>query len=53
MPIDSSLVSDQDGKSLLRARYKIHVAPVRPIVNDPCFNVVIPFNKQVGLVGTK
>ena len=53
VPTETNFVINQWGKSKLRCRERIHVSPVRPIVNDPCFNTVIPFEKKVGLYGSK
>ena len=38
---------------MLRCRNRILVCPVRPIVNDPCFNTVLQFEKRVGLLGSQ
>ena len=51
IPVSHDLINNGWGKSKIRARERVHVSPVRPIVNDPCFNVAIPFNKNVGLTG--
>ena len=47
------LLNTYYGKSQLRDRQRVHVCPVRPLVHDPQFNVVVPFQKKVGLIGSK
>ena len=53
VPIDTELLNNGWGKSQIRDRQRIHVSPVQPIVNDPQFNLVVPFEKSVGLVSSK
>ena len=53
MPISTDIIINQWGKSKVRARERIHVSPVRPIVNDPCFNTLVTFTKKIGLLGNK
>ena len=53
MPVQTDFLNNEYGKSQLRDRQRVHVCPVRPIVNDPQFNVVVPFQKKVGLIGGK
>lgn len=53
VPVQTDLLNNAWGKCKLRDRQRVHVSPIRPIVNDPQFNVVVPFEKKVGLVGGK
>lgn len=53
VPVQTDSLNTPYGKSQLRDRQRVHVCPVRPIVNDPQFNVVVPFEKKVGLMGSK
>ena len=53
VPVSTELLNDEWGKSQVRDRQRVQISPVRPIVNDPQFNVTIPFTKKVGLIGSK
>ena len=53
VPVNTDLLNNEYGKCKVRDRQRIHVSPVRPIVNDPQFNVTVPFSKKVGLMSSK
>lgn len=53
MPVSPDLLNNEWGKCKVRDRQRVHVSPVRPIVNDPQFNISVPFTKKVGLIGSK
>ena len=50
VPIDSGLVCDGEGKSLIRARERVLISPIRPIVVDPR-NIIM--NKIIDKYGRK
>ena len=50
VPIDSGLVCDGEGKSLIRARERVLISPIRPIVVDPRN---IEMNKIIDKYGRK
>ena len=50
-PIDFKLFCDDEGKSLIRARERVLISPIRPIVMDPRSNVRI--NKNIDKHGRK
>lgn len=37
----------------MRDRQRVYISPLRPLVNDPQFNIAIPFEKKVGLISSK
>ena len=45
IPMDKSLVLNEQGKSMLRARERILVSPERPLIVAPIFNNKIVFYK--------
>ena len=49
MPVSTELLNNEWGKCKVRDRQRVHICPVRPVVNDPQFNIVVPFQKKVGL----
>ena len=51
VPINSDLVCDDDGKSLIRARDRVLISPIKPIVIDPRGN--IEMNKIISKNGRK
>ena len=51
--VDTELLNNAWGKSQIRDRQRVHISPVQPIVNDPQFNVAVPFEKKVGLISSK
>ena len=53
MPVNTELLNNAWGKSQIRDRQRVHISPVQPIVNDPQFNVMVPFEKKVGLISSK
>ena len=53
VPVNPELLNNAWGKSQIRDRQRVSISPVRPIVNDPQFNVVVPFQKKVGLISSK
>lgn len=53
VPVSVDLLNNEWGKCKVRDRQRVHICPVRPVVNDPQFNVVVPFQKKVGLIGGK
>ena len=53
VPVSQDLLNNEWGKCKVRDRQRVHISPVRPIVNDPQFNIVVPFEKKVGLIGSK
>ena len=53
VPVDASLVVDEDGKSMLRAREEIIFSPVLSIAAAPVYNTQIEFEKKCGLRGKK
>lgn len=53
VPISTEMLNNEWGKSKVRDRQRVHISPVRPIVNDPQFNITVPFQKKVGLMGGK
>ncbi len=53
MPVSTELLNNEWGKCKVRDRQRVSISPVRPFVNDPQFNVVVPFDKKVGLIGSK
>ena len=53
VPVQTDLINNEYGKCKLRDRQRVHISPVRPIVNDPQFNIVTPIHKKVGLIGGK
>lgn len=53
VPVSPDLLNNEYGKCKVRDRQRIHISPVRPIVNDPQFNISVPFQKKVGLIGSK
>ena len=53
MPVSTELLNNEWGKCKVRDRQRVHISPVRPIVNDPMFNVPVVLDKKVGLIGGK
>lgn len=53
MPVSVDLLNNEWGKCKVRDRQRVSISPVRPFVNDPQFNVMVPFEKKVGLIGSK
>ena len=53
IPVNPELINNAWGKSQIRDRQRVNISPVRPIVNDPQFNVAVPFQKKVGLMSSK
>jgi hypothetical protein len=53
VPVQTDLLNNEWGKCKLRDRQRVHISPVRPIVNDPHFNIAVPIHKKVGLLGGK
>lgn len=53
VPVSPDLLNNEWGKCKVRDRQRIHVSPIRPIVNDPQFNISVPFSKKVGLISSK
>ena len=43
VPVNTDLLNNEWGKCKVRDRQRVHICPVRPVVNDPQFNVVVPF----------
>ena len=50
MPISTDLLNNEDGKCRIRARERILVSPLRPIVTDPQQNILHPVHKKVGIM---
>ena len=53
VPVSKDMLNNEWGKSKIRDRQRVHICPVRPIVNDPHFDLTVPFEKKVGLIGGK
>jgi len=53
VPVDASLVVDEDGKSMLRAREGIIFSPALSIAIAPVFNTQLEFMKKCGLTSKK
>ena len=53
VPVNVDMLNNEYGKSKIRDRQRVHISPVRPIVNDPQFNITVPFQKKVGLMSSK
>jgi hypothetical protein len=53
VPVNIDLLNDQNGKSQIRARERILVSPVRPVVTDPQCNVPVVLDKKVGFMERK
>ena len=53
VPVDTSLVVDEDGKSMLRARKEIIFSPALSVAAAPIFNTQIEFEKKCGVRGKK
>lgn len=53
IPVNPELINNAWGKSQIRDRQRVNISPVRPIVNDPQFNIAVPFQKKVGLMSSK
>ena len=43
VPVSLLVVDNEWGKSKVRDRQRVHYSPVRPVVCDPQFNVLVPF----------
>jgi hypothetical protein len=50
VPISTDLLNNEDGKCKIRARERILVSPLRPIVTDPQQNILHPIHKKVGIM---
>ena len=48
MPVSIDLLNNEDGKCHIRARERILISPVRPIVNDPQLDVLHVLHKKTG-----
>ncbi len=53
VPVSTELLNNEWGKCKVRDRQRVSISPVRPLINDPQFNVMVPFEKKVGLIGSK
>ena len=53
VPVNVDMLNNEYGKSKIRDRQRVHVSPIRPIVNDRQFNITVPFQKKVGLMSSK
>ena len=49
VPVTVDLLNNEDGKCKIRARERILVSPVRPVVTDPQQNILQTINKKVGI----
>lgn len=45
------MLLNEDGKSMIRARERILISPMRPVVIDPQCNVPFLLDKSVGIMG--
>lgn len=53
VPVSTDLLNNEDGRSQLRDHKRVNISPVRPLVNDPQFDIPVSFEKTVGLIGQK
>ena len=53
VPVNVEMTNNEWGKCKLRDRQRVAISPVRPIVNDPKFQVPTDFHKKVGLMSSK
>ena len=50
VPVNTELLLNEDGKSLIRTRDRILYSPIRPIVIDPQLNILTDVHKKAGIM---